>query len=253
MSNTAPVENAQSSDASHATIAASSSTRTKRPFGIFDSMKSMCCCVSWSKIAVFAAAGVTAVDQDVVLGEFLAERLGQRDQAGLRGRIMRGVGVAFLAGDRGDVDDAAVFLREHRRHHRLAADEGAVEIDAQHLAPFVEVGFPHRLVDAGDAGIVDEDVDLAERLQRLVAGLLDRGEVGDVDLEGRDRRADFLGGLFRKRQVMIPDRDLGAGSDEALGDGAPKPLRPAGDDGATAVQIDLVHGSFCATASSRRR
>src|SRR5207244_436258 len=46
MSNTAPVENAQPSDASHAAIAASSSTRTKRPFGIFDSMKSMCCCVS---------------------------------------------------------------------------------------------------------------------------------------------------------------------------------------------------------------
>src|SRR5256884_6854055 len=40
MSNTAPVEKAQSSDASQATIAASSSTRTKRPFGIFDSMKS---------------------------------------------------------------------------------------------------------------------------------------------------------------------------------------------------------------------
>ena len=77
------------------------------------------------------------------------------------------------------------FCCEHRRHDRLAADEGAVEIDAQHLAPFLEIGLPHRLVDAGDAGIVDEDVDLAERLQRRVAGLLDRGEIGDVDLEGR--------------------------------------------------------------------
>src|ERR1041385_3187333 len=53
MSNTAPVEKAQSSDASHATMAASSSTSTKRFFGIFDSMKSMCCCVIWSKIAIF--------------------------------------------------------------------------------------------------------------------------------------------------------------------------------------------------------
>ena len=42
--------------------------------------------------------------------------------------------------------------------------------------------------------------------------------------------------------VVIPDRDLGAGSDETLGDGAPKTLRAAGDDGAAAVQIDLVHG-----------
>src|ERR1700759_4894470 len=53
--------------------------------------------------------------------------------------------------------------------------------------------------------------------------------------------ADLLGGLFCKRQVVVPDRDLGAGSYEALGDRAPKTLRAAGDNGATAVQIDLVH------------
>src|SRR5438105_1723803 len=37
---------------------------------------------------------------------------------------MRGVGVAFLAGDRGNVDDAAVLLFQHRRHDGLAADGG---------------------------------------------------------------------------------------------------------------------------------
>ena len=42
-SNTAPVENEHSSDASQATIDATSSTRPKRAIGIFDSMKSMCC------------------------------------------------------------------------------------------------------------------------------------------------------------------------------------------------------------------
>src|SRR5205085_3611405 len=143
-----------------------------------------------------------------------------------------------------DVDDAAVFLRQHRRHHRLAADEGTVQIDAQHLAPFVEVGFPHRLVDAGDAGVVDEDIDLAQRLQRFVTGLLDRGEIGNVDLESRDGRADFPGGLFGKWKVVIPDRDLRARCDQALGDRAPKTLGATGDDGATAVQVDFVHGCF---------
>ena len=78
---------------------------------------------------------------------------------------MRRVRIAFLAGDGRDVDDAAVVLLDHRGHDRLAADEGPVEIDAQHLAPFVEVGLPHGLVDAGDAGIVDENVDLAESAQ----------------------------------------------------------------------------------------
>src|SRR4051794_26349291 len=40
---------------------------------------------------------------------------------------------------------------------------------------------------------------------------------------------------------MVPDRDLGAGSDEAFGNRAAKTLRAAGDDGAAAVQVDLVH------------
>ena len=53
--------NEQSSDASQATIAAASLTSRKRPIGIFDSMKSMCGWVIVANIAVFAAAGVTAL------------------------------------------------------------------------------------------------------------------------------------------------------------------------------------------------
>src|SRR3974390_3346985 len=154
---------------------------------------------------------------------------------------MRRVRIAFLAGDGGDVDDAAIVLFDHDRHDRLAAYEGAIEIDAQHLAPFVEVGFPHRLVDAGNAGIVDENINPAESFQRFVAGFFHRGEVGNIDLEGADAGADFLRGPLGEWLVVIPDRDLGAGGDKAFGDRAPKTLRAAGDDSAAAVQIDLVH------------
>src|SRR5712664_3626384 len=59
MSNTAPVENEQSEEASQHASAAISSTCTKRASGILDSMYWMCVSVIWSKIAVFAAAGVT--------------------------------------------------------------------------------------------------------------------------------------------------------------------------------------------------
>ena len=105
----------------------SSSTITKRPIGIFDSMKSMCCCVIWSKIAVLAAAGVTALTRMSFCASSLPSDFVRRDHAGFRGGIVRRIRVAFLAGDGSDVDDAAVVLREHRRHHRLAADEGSVE------------------------------------------------------------------------------------------------------------------------------
>ena len=70
-SNTAPVVNEHSSDASQHTIDAISSTVPKRPIGIFDSMKSMCCCVIWSKMAVFTAAGVTQLTRMSVFASSL--------------------------------------------------------------------------------------------------------------------------------------------------------------------------------------
>src|SRR6218665_1376677 len=60
-SNTPAVVKEHSSLASHAITAAISSTVPKRPIGIFESLKSMCCCDIWSKIAVRAAAGVIAL------------------------------------------------------------------------------------------------------------------------------------------------------------------------------------------------
>src|SRR6266850_4810748 len=59
MSNTAPVENEHSSDASQQTSAAISSTLTNLPIGILESMYLANSGVTCSRIAVCAAAGVT--------------------------------------------------------------------------------------------------------------------------------------------------------------------------------------------------
>jgi len=95
----------RSLDASLPTIAASSSTITKRAFGIFDLKEvDIGFAVIWSKIASFSSAGVTALTS-VVLREFPCRSdLGPRDHAGFGGRIMRGVlGLPSFARDRGDV------------------------------------------------------------------------------------------------------------------------------------------------------
>src|SRR3954464_705379 len=75
MSNTAPVENVQSPDASQHTSAAISPTSTKRPCGILESMYWMCCSVIWSKIAVLAAAGVTQLTSTPVCASSLPSDL----------------------------------------------------------------------------------------------------------------------------------------------------------------------------------
>ena len=79
------------------------------------------------------------VDGDVVLGALLADRLGHADDAGLGGGVGGGVGVALLAGDRGDVDDAAVVAGLHAGQHGAVDVEGAVEVDLDDAAPLVEV------------------------------------------------------------------------------------------------------------------
>src|SRR5271166_1068592 len=58
ISKTAPVVNEHSAELQNAASDAISSTSTKRPFGILESMKSMCCLVICAKSAVRAAAGV---------------------------------------------------------------------------------------------------------------------------------------------------------------------------------------------------
>ena len=129
------------------------------------------------------------VDGDVVLGDFLGERLGQRDDAGLRGRVGGGGGVALLAGDRGDVGDAAVVARDHAGHDGAAADELAAQVDADDAVPFLDRIFGDLGVQAGDAGVVDQDVDLAKaaivsRVRRSTWGF-----VGDIDGERDDLAA----------------------------------------------------------------
>ena len=59
MSKVAAVVNEHSSLASQQTSARHLLHLPKRPIGIFESMKSICSCVIWSKIAVSTAAGVT--------------------------------------------------------------------------------------------------------------------------------------------------------------------------------------------------
>ena len=85
---------------------------------------------------VRAAAGVTQVDRDVQICELLAERFRQTDDTGLGGGVGTGVGVAFLAGNRGDVDDSAVALSFHRRYDGAIHMEGADQVHIHDVLDF---------------------------------------------------------------------------------------------------------------------
>ncbi len=79
-------------------------------------MKSTCCCVIWSKIAVRAAAGVMALTVMLLFANSLPSDFVSPMTPAFEALIGGGGGVALLAGDRGDIDDATVILREHMWH-----------------------------------------------------------------------------------------------------------------------------------------
>src|SRR5205807_4570918 len=128
--------------------------------------------------------------------------------------------------------------------HVARAVERALEMNPDHG---VEVGLVHlhqRLV-TDDAGVVDEDVDLAEGIHRRLHDLpgaieLDhgveagyRGPTGRLDLLAHlDGRA-LLGGLAREAGAHVVDHHLGSLAREAQGDLPPDAPSGTGHDGNT--------------------
>ena len=74
---------------------------------------------------------------------------------------------------------------QHAAQGRADEPEPRGEVDVEHRLP-VLVAHPHRQPVAGDAGIVDKDVDLTERglaLAHQTLGLVGLGEIGVQDMD----------------------------------------------------------------------
>src|SRR3990172_4392231 len=112
-------------------------------------------------------ARTQAVDPDAVLGQGEGQHARHLHHAALRGAIDRGgVGAARDAQHGGHVDDRALGLAQGREGI-FRAEEGALEIEREHHLP-VALG---RVLDqhvVAAAGVVDQDVEPAHRLDRVV-------------------------------------------------------------------------------------
>jgi hypothetical protein len=120
----------------------------------------------------------------------------------------------------------------------LGGEEGAVEMDGEHLLPLGEwkvLDWMHDL----DAGIGDEDVDPAKGLDRLLDPFIDLVLLGDVHADA-DRGflvAQLLRGLRRDIGFQVGDRDAAAGLDKTLGDAMTDAARGAGNERNLAVEL----------------
>src|SRR5262249_42118042 len=99
---------------------------------------------------------------------------------------------ARLTVDRADIDDAAEAPLQHAVPGDLAHVETTAEIGVQHFVPTVAAHLLHGAV-AGDAGIVDDDLDGTERGRHLLHARLAILEGRDIPFEDGDA------GLFPER------------------------------------------------------
>ena len=152
------------------------------------------------------------------------------------------MGPAGIAGHRpgdrrGEDDPAAVALLE-RRQAGLHRDEGALEVGAENLVPFLR---RHRLELRlrEDAGIGAEDVETAVALDGGGGGRFHRRKIADVGGESRSlaaRLAEFAGGRLGRVDVPGNDQHPGAVPGKDPRDALADPLARPGDDGRLAVK-----------------
>ena len=198
------------------------------------------------------------VDLDVVLRALDGEHAGEADEAHLGGAVVGLAEVAEDAGARRGVDDAAVALLAHVDPGRAGDVERALEVHVEHRVDQVGRHVVERLV-AQDAGVVDDDVDLAERVDGglddglaalgrgdgvvvghgLAAGRLDLVD----DLSARPRRRT-AGAVDRAAEVVDDDQRAALGEQERVG--AAEAAAGAGDDRDLAVEPEISHAcSWC--------
>ena len=70
---------------------------------------------------------------------------------------------------------------DHGGHEGVDAVDDAIDVDVERPTPIIHLVLPERPFRTGaDAGVVAEQMDGAEPLERGIAKLLHRGEIGDV-------------------------------------------------------------------------
>ena len=127
----------------------------------------------------------------------------------------------------------------------LAAQHGAAQVHLHDAIPIVGVHLGHGTLPL-DAGVVHQDVDLAEVIEHAPhqprdARLL--GDVGGYRQDAASRRLDLRRRVVQLALRAARDGDVRAGARQRVGHRPPEPLAAAGDQRHLPRQIEPAHDS----------
>src|SRR3990172_705665 len=185
---------------------------------------------------------VDAVGADPVRGELHGEVASERDHRALAGRV--GVlrdGVSEQRRGRTDVDDGTAAGLDQLRNAVLADPDDAFQVDRHHAVQDGLVGLQdaHVPVSPEHAGVVVEDVERSEALDRALDRPAHLALVGHVDNEGLEFATGASGHRRRLAQrggVDVEGRDPRALAREHEARLAAHAAAGAGDQGYLAVE-----------------
>ena len=190
-------------------------------------------------------AGGDGVGGDAAGGEFAGGGFCEGDEGGFAGRVVGLAGVADEAADGGDVDDATVAGFHHGADDGAGKEEGGAEVGVEDALP-VFVAHAQEECVAGDAGVVDENVDFLKFLEDGFGEGLGGFGVGDVAGEGvglsTGGAAGFDSGCEAFRRAGHEGQG-GAVLGEEFGNGEADSAAGAGDEGDVVFEI-TVHDFF---------
>ena len=153
----------------------------------------------------------------------------QRAHGTLAGRVQGAVGVARDCHDRAGVDDRCVRRRDEVGQRGAGHPGGADDVDVEHPGPLVVV-VRGDVPDGADAGVVDQDVDAAERRHHRRDRAVDRRTIGDVALHREVAQRAVL-----RRSVEAGDAR--AARPQQLDGGRTDAAGPPGDDRGESVEL----------------
>jgi hypothetical protein len=184
--------------------------------------------------AAYRAVDDEMRDMDALRPELARGALGEAAQGELAHGEGRRQREALDAGGGAGQQDGAAAMRQHAFHRLLRHQEGAVGGDRERLRHRGRIKLGDRSAQPA-AGIVDDDVGLADLGVRRLEQAGDGGRIGGIDLEGRGanlgRECGELFGVaggeadldaLRRERTRNRGADAGAGADDqgaAIGQG----------------------------------
>ncbi len=193
--------------------------------------------------------GRDGVYRDVVLAPFDGQALGEVGDGGFAGAVNRFRGQRGESSLRAHVDDAAAVLADHDFRGSLRGEERCFQIDGEGGVEFL-FGDVEGQIGEAVAGVVDEDVELAEMRGGVGYAAGDLIEVGNIHLQRKGTAAhgfDFAREIAPGGDIAQAKSDVGSGMGKREGNGASQAASRGGDQGDFAGEVKT--GKFCHRAS----